>query len=110
MPFPKQQKQADEQCEPLFPVGPVFVSHGAQALYSPQEIYDFVSRHDVGDWGCVCKGSHQSNHRAAALLLGSIVSLYPAKLGQTIVIATELNSEGPLTLVATALELLSDLL
>lgn len=47
----------------LFPLGQIFLTHGAKDALaeSNQEPFEFLSRHQTGDWGIVCDEDKREN-------------------------------------------------
>jgi hypothetical protein len=47
----------------LFPLGQIFLTVGAKEALeeSGQNAFDFLSRHQIGDWGDLCEEDRQEN-------------------------------------------------
>jgi hypothetical protein len=74
----------------LFPLGSVFVTIGArEAFYeSKQEPFEFLSRHQCGDWGNICKDDADEND--FSLKNGfRLLSAYKTACGEKFWIITE---------------------
>ena len=74
----------------LFPLGRIFLTSGAnQALdESKQEPFEFLNKHQTGDWGDICDDDKQENE--LSLREGfRLLSAYRTNLGEKIWIITE---------------------
>ncbi|HEY0428917.1 MAG TPA: hypothetical protein VGC76_14140 [Pyrinomonadaceae bacterium] len=80
----KQQNKA------LFTLGQIFLTVGAKnALQeSNQEAFEFLSRHQQGDWGEVCKDDKKENDFSVKNNF-RILSAYKTRVGVKIWIITE---------------------
>ena len=51
---------------PLFPLGQVLITPGAEALLTPQEIQTALHRHQLGDYGDIDEADAYMNNTSAA--------------------------------------------
>ena len=76
--------------KPLFSPGQILATPGCLEMLETtgQNVWEFLSRHLVGDWGVVCPEDAEANN--AALKDGSrILSAYVLKNGEKIWLITE---------------------
>lgn len=74
----------------LFPLGQVFMTIGAREVLaeSGEQPFEFLKRHQVGDWGLVCEDDAKENILSVRENF-RILSVYKTKLDEKIWIITE---------------------
>ena len=68
------------ESDPLFPLGPILITPGAEALLSPGEIEIALGRHQSGDWGEIHPEDQHQNHRGMKTS-GMIMSVFKTASG-----------------------------
>lgn len=53
-----------DHAKPRFSLGRLFITPGAQAAFSSEEVFSAVARHRQGDWGTLCKEDCRRNNSA----------------------------------------------
>lgn len=74
----------------LFPLGQIYSTHGAKDALSEsdQEPFEFLKRHQTGDWGELCEDDKDANEHSLKENF-RILSSYRTKLNEKIWIITE---------------------
>jgi hypothetical protein len=63
-------------CRPNFELGQIVATPGALEATTDAQRLEYLARHSIGDWGCVCSEDRDSND-AAVQDGGRILSAYP---------------------------------
>jgi len=64
------------RCRPLFELGQIVATPGAMDATTDAQRREYLARHSIGDWGCVCSEDGASNAEAVKDGL-RILSAYP---------------------------------